>query len=297
MEELSVKKDFSEIYTKKSPSYYLQEMKNLGYRIPDQTKPLYQHLAERMSNYLMRPLKILDLGSSYGINSALLNYELVMDELDDFFVEGSQSIQECQSFFDDLPNKNPKFQFHLVDTSSPALDFAEKAGLCEDSFCINMEKEKIPPKFEQTLNDIDLIISTGCIGYIGWKSFEKIFNAIDSFSRGPLPIFAFTVLRMFPMNDIEKIFQKNNFALIKTIIGPLKQRRFYNDSEMKKSIELLNKKEISTDGIEDQGFYYADFYVAGPSNIKSSWVSWVHNLEQVFVPINGITESPNSKCN
>ena len=134
MDELRVKKDFTEIYTKKSPSSYLQEMKNLGYRIPDQTKPLYQHLAERMSNYLMRPLKILDLGSSYGINSALLNYELVMDELDNFFVEGGQSIQECQSFFDDLPNKNPKFQFYLVDTSSPALDFAEKAGLCEDSF-------------------------------------------------------------------------------------------------------------------------------------------------------------------
>jgi hypothetical protein len=100
---------------------------------------------------------------------------------------------------------------------------------------------------------------------------------------------------MFPMKDIEKVFQKNNFELIKTKIGPLKQRRFYNDSEMEKSIELLNKKNISTDGIEDQGYYYADFYVAGPSNIKSSWVSWVQNLEQVFVPINGATSSPTSK--
>lgn len=291
MDELRVKKDFTEIYTKKYPSSYLQEMKNLGYRIPDQTKPLYQHLAERMSNYLRRPLKILDLGSSYGINSALLNYELVMDELDDFFVDdkSTQSIKECQSFFDDLPNKNPKFQFYLVDTSSPALEFAEKAGLCEDSFCINMENEKIPPKFEHTINDIDLIISTGCIGYIGWKSFERIFRSLDNYGRSPLPIFAFTVLRIFPMNEIEKVFRKNSFELINTKIGPLKQRRFYNDSEMKKSIELINKQGINTEGVEDQGYYYADFYVAGPSNIKSSWISWVKNLEQVFVPINGST--------
>lgn len=293
MEELSVKKDFTEIYEKKFPTSYLQEMKNLGYRIPDQTKPLYQHLAERMSNYLRRPLHILDLGSSYGINSALLNYELIMDELDDFFVDNNSlpSIQECQSFFDDLPNKNPKFKFYLVDTSSSALEFAKHAGLCEDSFCINMEEEKIPTNFKQTLNDVDLIISTGCIGYIGFKSFERIFDSIDSYERNPLPIFAFTVLRIFPMNKIEKVFKNNNFELVKTKIGPLKQRRFFNGHEKEKSIDLLKNRNIETKDQEDTGYYYADFYVAGPSNIKSSWLSWVKNLEQVFVPINGFVSS------
>jgi len=291
MKALKVKKDFSEIYTKEFPCSYLTEMKNLEYRIPDQTKPLYQHLSERMANYLRRPLNILDLGSSYGINSALLNYELVMTELDEYFVEGnpSPSIKETQSFFEDLPNKNPKFQFYLVDTSSRALEFAEKAGLCEDSFCINMEKEKIPPKFEQTLNDIDLIISTGCIGYIGSKSFEKIFDSIDGLGRSPLPIFAFTVLRMFPMDEIEEVFRKNGFELVKTKVGPLKQRRFYNDSEKEKSIELLENLGMSSEGIEEQGYYFADFFVGGPSNIKSTWSSWVKNLEHVFVPINGTT--------
>jgi hypothetical protein len=289
MEELTVKKDFTDIYTKKYPFSYLQEMKNLGYRIPDQTKPLYQHLAERMSNYLKRTLKILDLGSSYGINSALLNYELVMEELDDFFVDANSapSIKETQSFFDELPNKNPKFEFYLVDTSSHALEFAEKAGLCEDSFCVNLEKETIPPKFEHTLNDIDLIISTGCIGYIGPKSFENIFKSIDRYGKNPLPIFAFTVLRIFPIDEIKSIFRKNDFELVKTKIGPLKQRQFYNESEMKKSIELLKNQGIDTKGMEEEGYFFADFYVGGSSNLKSSWLSWIQNLEDVFVPING----------
>ena len=289
MDELRVKKDFTEIYTKQFPFSYLMEMKNLGYRIPDQTKPLYQHLAERMSNYLNRRLKILDLGSSYGINSALLNYELVMSELDNYFIGNnpSPSIKETQSFFDELPNKNPKFEFYLVDISSSALDFAENAGLCKDSFCINMEKEKISPKFEQTLNDIDLIISTGCIGYIGRKSFEKIFESIDVYRKNPLPIFAFTVLRIFPMDEIKNIFEKNGFKLIKTKVGPLRQRQFHNESEMKKTIELLQSRGIDTKGLEDEGHYFADFYVGGSSNLSSSWLSWVQNLEQVFVPING----------
>lgn len=87
-------------------------MKNVEYRIPDQTKPLYKHLTERMGNYLKRPINILDLGSSYGINSALLNFELIMSELDDFFIKNPKpSLKEVHDFFDELPNKNPNLKF------------------------------------------------------------------------------------------------------------------------------------------------------------------------------------------
>ena len=289
MEELVVKKDFTDIYTQKYPTPYLEEMGNLGYRIPDQTKPLYKHLAERILNYKKRPVKILDLGSSYGINSALLNYELIMSELDGFFVENKHepSITATQNFFDELPNNNdPNLKFYLVDTSLPALDFAEKTGLCEDSFCVNLEKENIPVKLQQTMHNIDLIISTGCVGYIGWKSFSKILENIES-DRDSLPIFAFTVLRIFQMADINRVFEENNFELIKTKIGPLKQRRFYNETEMRDTLNLLKRRNINTENLEGAGYYFADFFVGGPANIKSTWLSWIQNLEEVFVPIQG----------
>lgn len=288
MEELVVKKDFSDIYTKKYPAPYLEEMNHVEYRIPDQTKPLYKHLTERLGNHLKRSINILDLGSSYGINSALLNYELIMSELNDFFIQQNPrpSIKEVQDFFDELPGKNPNLKFYLVDTSSPALEFAEKAGLCEGSFCVNMEKEPLPSEFKLTLSNIDLIISTGCIGYIGWKSFEKMFESIDD--QNSSTIFAFTVLRMFHMDEIEKVFKKNNFELIKTKIGPLKQRQFYNEEEMKKTVDLLGRRNVDTHGLEDTGYYFADFYVAGHSHMKPIWMSWVQNLEDVFVPIHGI---------
>jgi len=288
LEELIVKKDFTNIYTQKDPTPYLEEMKNLEYRIPDQTKPLYKHLAERIINYKKSPVKILDFGSSYGINSALLNHELILSELDEFFVENNPnpSIKSTQNFFDDLPNNDPNLEFYLVDTSSPALDFAEKAGLCEESFCVNLEKETISSKLQQIIRDIDLIISTGCVGYIGWKSFAKMFSNIEG-ERGPLPIFAFTVLRIFRMDEIERVFKENNFELLKTKIGPLKQRRFYDKTEMSDTLDLLKRRNIDTKNLEETGYYFADFYVGGPRNIKSTWLSWVQNLENVFVPIQG----------
>lgn len=288
MEELVVKKDFTSIYTQQNPTPYLEEMKNLEYRIPDQTRPLYKHLAERILNYKKRPVKIIDLGSSYGINSALLNHDLVMSELDEFFIKNNPepSIRSTQNFFDELPTENPNLQFYLVDTSSPALNFAEKAGLCENSFCVNLEKESISPTFQKTIYESDLIISTGCVGYIGWKSFAKIFSNIES-EKMPLPVFAFTVLRIFPMKDIKRVFRENNFELIKTKIGPLKQRHFYDEVEMNDTLDLLKRRNIDTKNLEDTGYYFADFYVGGPTNLRSTWSSWIQNLEDVFVPIQG----------
>ena len=288
MEELVIKKDFSGVYTQKYPAPYLEEMRNVEYRIPDQTKPLYKHLAKRIVNYTRRPVKILDLGSSYGINSALLNHELVMSELDEFFVENNPhpSIKLTQNFFDDLPNNDPNLEFYLVDISSAALSFAEKAGLCQGSFCVNLEKEPVPRGLRQVMHDIDLIISTGCVGYIGWKSFAKIFEMIGR-ERDPLPVFAFTILRIFPPDGIKRIFRENNFDLIKTRVGPLKQRKFYDEREKEETAKLLRSREINTKNLEDTGYYYADLYVGGPNNIRSTWLSWVQNLEDVFVPIQG----------
>ena len=94
MDELVVKKDFTDIYTQKFPVSYLKEMKKLHYRIPDKTKPLYLSLAEQLIQKLSRPINILDIGSSYGINSALMKYNLEMSDLDDFFLQGDSTTLE-----------------------------------------------------------------------------------------------------------------------------------------------------------------------------------------------------------
>lgn len=288
MEELVVKKNFNDVYTKKYPASYLEKMGSLDYRIPDQTKPLYKHLSERIGIYLKRPISILDLGSSYGINSALLNHELVMDELDEFFIKQNPqpSIKQVHNFFDELPNHNPNLKFYLVDISSQALEFAEKAGLCEGSFCVNLENEPLPKEFKTTLGDIDLVVATGCVGYIGWKSFEKMFEIFKS--QNTFPIFAFSVLRMFHMDEIEKVFKKYGYEIIKTKIGPLRQRRFYNDEEQQKTVDLLKSRGLDTSSLEENGSYYANFFIAGHTKNKPVWMPWVQNLEDVFVPIQGV---------
>jgi len=85
MNELKVKKDFTGIYTQDSPYSYLKEMNRLEYCISDSTKLLYNVIIEQLEDKLSRPINVLDLGSSYGINSSLMKYDLTMSELNDFF--------------------------------------------------------------------------------------------------------------------------------------------------------------------------------------------------------------------
>lgn len=85
MNELKVKTDFTDIYTQDSPYEYLKEMDRLEYSISDSTKPLYNSIIKEIEKTLSRPINILDLGSSYGINSSLMKYDLTMLELNNFF--------------------------------------------------------------------------------------------------------------------------------------------------------------------------------------------------------------------
>ncbi len=54
MEELGVKKDFTNIYTQKFPNAYLKEMKRLDYRIPNKTKPLYLSIVKHLQKTLKK---------------------------------------------------------------------------------------------------------------------------------------------------------------------------------------------------------------------------------------------------
>lgn len=276
MEELAVKKDFTNIYTQESPNAYLKEMKRLDYRIPDKTKPLYISIAKQLFKKLSKKINVLDIGSSYGINSALMNYDLKMSELDDFFLEQEPSTEQSKHFFEKL-STDDMFDFYQIDISEPALKFSENTGLCKKGICVNLESGNLPIK---TVPRCDMIIATGCIGYIGYKAFSNLFELIkkqqsdsdlEILENGP--VFAFSVLRMFDMEKIEKTFDHFGYSLVKSDIKPIRQRRFSDLEERHKTVSLLHNKGMDTKWLEDDGHFYADFYIASPKKLETSLIS------------------------
>ena len=283
MEELAVKKDFTDIYAQKFPDAYLKEMKKLHYRIPDKTKPLYLLLAEQIIQKLSRPINILDIGSSYGINSALLKYDLEMSDLDNFFLqEENTTLEQTKQFFEKIPSKD-SLNFYQIDISEPALQFSEQVKLCKKGICVNLETANLHLK---ELPSCDMIIATGCIGYIGYKAFSNLFELIKKQqsnspeSESDKPIFAFSVLRIFDMEKIQKTFDYYGYSLVKIDLNPIRQRRFSDIDEQNQTISLLSNKRIDTKELEDDGHFYADFYVASPKRLKNQLISIPKNMKR-----------------
>ncbi|KEQ56784.1 hypothetical protein AAA799E16_00941 [Marine Group I thaumarchaeote SCGC AAA799-E16] len=283
MEELAVKKDFTNIYTQKFPNSYLKEMKRLDYRIPDKTKPLYLSIVKQLYRKLSKKINIIDIGSSYGINSALMKYNLTMSDLDDFFLKEEPSIEQSKQFFDQL-SSDDSFEFYQIDISEPALKFSENVDLCKKGICVNLETGNLPIK---ELPHSDMIIATGCIGYIGYKAFSNIFELIkkqnseenlENSDRGP--VFAFSVLRIFDMADIEKTFDHYGYSLAKTDVRPIRQRRFSDLQEKQKTLSLLHDRGLDTKWLEDDGHFYADFYIASPKKLEKQLVTLSKDLKK-----------------
>ena len=272
MNELKVKKDFTDIYTQDSPHDYLEEMEKLEYDISDSTKPLYNTITEQLGKTLSRPINVLDLGSSYGINSSLMKYNLTMSKLNNFFLNKTKPIKKETKRFYEGCTRNDNLNFYQIDISEEALKFSEEMDLCERGINVDLEAEKL--NLLGSFPKIDVIIATGCIGYIGYKAFSNILkviknrqsNSIESKKEYVSPIFAFSVLRMFDMDDIEEVFKMNDYSIIKSDIKPIRQRNFSDPKEKTEAISILHDMGIDTKKYEDDGNFYADFYIAKSKN-------------------------------
>jgi len=283
MKELAVKKDFTSIYTEKFPNAYLKEMKRLDYRIPDKTKPLYLSIVKQLYKKLSKKIRILDIGSSYGINSALMKYDLKMSELDNFFLKEERTIKQSKLFFENLP-LDDTFDFYQIDISEPALEFSERTGLCNQGICMNLESGN---QHVKEIPQFDVVIATGCIGYIGYKAFSTLFEIIkrqqyeyDVSNSKKGPIFAFSVLRIFDMEEIEKTFDHHGYSLVKTDLKPIRQRRFADMEEKQKTVSLLHNKGIDTKWLEDDGHFYANFYIASPKKLETNLILMSKDLKR-----------------
>ena len=272
MNELKVKKDFTDIYTQNSPVEYLKEMDRLEYSISDSTKPLYNSVIEQLEETLSRPINVLDLGSSYGINSSLMKYNLTMSELNDFFLNGTEHTKkETKQFYEECTS-NDNMNFYQIDISEEALKFSEEMNLCERGMNVDLEAEKL--NLLESLPKMDIVIATGCIGYIGYKAFLNLLrviknrqsNSFESETEYVAPIFAFSVLRMFDMKDIEEAFETYGYSIVKSDIKPILQRNFSDPKEKAQTVSLLHHMGIDTKKYEDDGNFYADFYIAKSKN-------------------------------
>jgi hypothetical protein len=262
------KTNLDHIYTQTDPRPYFSTLKPLHYIIPEQAKSIFEALCETIA--ADRPdeqVTVVDVGCSYGINGALLKYDISMDDL--YRRYGSQEannltraemLSRDREMLDSCP-QNEHFNVIGLDTSEEAVHYAMEAGYLDQGIVANLEQRELPPREAEIIQDADMIISTGCVGYITKKTFLSL---LKPFKTNPLPWVASFVLRMFPYDSIIHELDGKGLLTEKLLEHEFVQRDFVSDEEKSHAIQRLKEIEIDPAGKEAEGKYYADFFLSRP---------------------------------
>lgn len=254
-----------EIYSQPDPRAYFSTLRELDYCIPQLAKPYFLKLFQAYRETHGRPPnQVVDIGCSYGINAALLKCNATMDELYERYCKQLATCSRSQLVEHDRQlvqrrNHVPDTRFLGLDVAEAALTYATEAGLLDDAVTANLETGPMSAEVQNQLKGTDLVMSTGCIGYVTVKTLRRVLEA----SGERQPWMAHFVLRMFPFEPVDELLKEHGYEtqLVKHLF---KQRRFSSSQEQTQIFDTLASVGLDPTGVESDGWLYAQLYISRP---------------------------------
>ncbi|MGH2930446.1 MAG: class I SAM-dependent methyltransferase, partial [Solirubrobacteraceae bacterium] len=262
------KANFDAIYELPDPREYYRVLCGLDYVIPNLAKDVFRALIRRSAEEHGRPVKVLDLGCSYGINAALIRYPLDLERLAGRYahpemhaLETGDLIALDRRYFDSWPEQIDA-RFVGLDASPAAIRYATDVGLLDDGIVSNLERREPAGAERARLRDVDMIISTGCVGYTTKRTFRRVLDLRDGAAP---PWVASFVLRMFPYDGIAEELARFGLVTEKLDGVTFVQRRFHSETEFAATMDKLEARGVDPTGKEADGLFHAELFVSRPA--------------------------------
>lgn len=259
------KANFDEIYLADDPRAYFSVLGALDYMIPDVAEPVVrQILAAKAQADGTEPV-VLDVGCSYGINAAVHRFPLNFDALRRRYARrelAALSSEEMtrldRNFFASWPDTGLA-QFIGLDISGPAVNYAKAVGVIDDGIVADLEANPLSPKQAKIASRANVLLATGCVGYVTEKTYRKLLDAMQQ-----TPWIISFVLRMFPYDPLAKVFAERGLVTERLQGATFVQRRFRDTEEFERTIATLEERGIDTAGFESEGLFQADLFLSRP---------------------------------
>jgi hypothetical protein len=269
-----VKADFYDIYQASTPHAYLREMRRLGYQIGEQARP-YCIAAARLiaCEAPAWPVQMLDVGCSYGLGSAFIQFGCSFEELISFFeFRAPRGYYECTAATRSwLHVVAPAFNMRAVglDASKPAIRFALDAGLLDAGISRNLECDDLNDEEQAWLSGCNLLVCTGAIGYVGKSTFRRILQHLGRGHPSQFgPLVVMTVLRMFDPSEVAQAFEEAGYTFERLANVSLPQRAFANQQERRDIIDKVRSRGLDITGLEERDVLCADLCIASPKDVQ-----------------------------
>lgn len=259
------KANFDEIYDQPDPRAYFSVLGALDYMIPDVAEPIVRQILAARHKRSGTPATVLDVGCSYGINAAVHRFPLSFRRLRRRYANANMAALSS----DDLGRLDRNYygswpqigdaRFVGLDVSAPAVRYAVGVGLLDSGVIANFESCKPSAQDCESLRKVNVVLATGCVGYVTERTFNVILDCADE-----LPWVIAFVLRIFPYDAIAAQLSKRGLVTEKLAGATFVQRRFRDVKEFTNCLAMLEKLNIETKGLEAEGRFQAELYVSRP---------------------------------
>lgn len=260
------KATFDHIYAAPDPRPYFLTLGALDYQIPAHGaavfEPIVRHLDEARVD---GPVRVADLCCSYGINAALLKHDRSFDEIVDHYtttecidMERDDLIQRDLEFFE-APRPPLDVEVVGLDVSAPAIGYGIEAGFLDAGRAEDLEDGPPSPELADMLRSVDLVTVTGGIGYITERTIGQVLDASEQ-----KPWLAALCLRWVDFEPIADAAAERGMEVHKLDDVSFPQRRFADDAERTFVTQELERKGLSIEGHEEDGYHRAELFVAHP---------------------------------
>jgi carnitine O-acetyltransferase len=255
------------LYAQDDPRAYFAYLRGLDYGIPQLAKPYFGKLiADYREASGVEVPTVVDLGCSYGVNAALLSCDATIDDLYERYA-GPASAALTR---DELVARDRAYvrsrcaprpvRFVGLDMSAPALAYARDAGFLDEAVHADLEAGDPAGADRDRLAAADIVVSTGCIGYVTERTVRRLAEA----PGGRLPWMAHFVLRMFPFDPVAESLAELGYDTVR-VEGAFRQRRFASAQEQALVLDSLSAVGVDPRGLEDDGWLYAELHLSLPS--------------------------------
>lgn len=260
------------IYDKPDPVSYFATLGRLDYVIPQEAGPVFRSAVQALRDLRGHDqVRALDVGCSYGVNAAILKCGLSMAELRETYAPGRVAaldrdalVARDRALFAEAlgdPSADPCLDVAGLDVSAPAVDYALDTGLLDAGIVADLESAPLRARAAAVVAERDLVISTGCVGYISPVTFSHLLEAAGE----EKPWMVHFVLRMFDFAPFADVLGAHGYVT-ETVERTFPQRRFATPGERAAVLDNLSALGVDPSGKEDAGWYHADVFLSRPAD-------------------------------
>jgi hypothetical protein len=254
------KADFTAIYNQPDPREYYRVLGSLGYEIPAHGTPAFERLLTELGG--REGKTVLDLCCSYGVNAALLNFDVELEDIFEHYAGFAPDTDPQAVMLADLEwfgerRRDDAVSVLGLDVADRAVHYATAVGLLDRGLIGDLENEELDSAQADVLGDVDLITVTGAVGYIG----EQTFRTVVAAAGDEPPWIAALSLRWIDYEPIADALDEFGMVTEKLEGLAVPQRRFADSAERDAALAGLRKQQLDPEPELELDGHCAELYV------------------------------------